>query len=179
MSAEETVVRVLLTLGVVAGVLALPKVWRGYFAQEVWFRGRRYTHGDAAFMLWGGPIARRGLARTYVPVLIGWCGVVVGLWVSAVNGGSAGQLAPVAAKVAALSAVAWFFFWLIPVITIILFNWPKFLVPPPQRSAKGALAERRSAGDIRRRTSRRDRGRTQPAATGRRGRGARPAGMAQ
>lgn len=144
MSAEDAVAGVLLSVGVVAGVLALPRVWRGYFAEEVRFRGRRYTHGDAAFLLWGGQIARRGLARTFVPLLTGWCGAVAGFWVSAVFGGSAGQYAPVAAKVAGLSAVAWFFFWLIPVITIILFNWPKFLVPPPQRGEKGVLAERRS-----------------------------------
>jgi hypothetical protein len=48
-------------------------------------------------------------------------------------------------------AVAWVFFGCFAVgfaltLSVIFFNWPRFIVPPPQRGECGALAEWRRRG---------------------------------
>jgi hypothetical protein len=146
MSAKEIVVGSLGALLGLAGVLMLPLVWRGWLARrEVRFRGRLYTHGDAAFMFWGGPIFRRGLARAFLPLLFAWGGGIAGYWVAMLNGGGAGAGAPHAAEVAGVVTAAWFMAWFVLAVSIVLFNWPKLMVPPGQRSEPGAIAEWRSA----------------------------------
>jgi hypothetical protein len=145
-SAKEIVVGVLGALLGLAGVSMVPVVWRGWLTRRgVRFRGRLFTHGDAAFMFWGGPIFRRGLARGFVPVTFAWSGAVVGYWIAALNGGAAGLNAPHAAKFAGLVTLAWFGVWFVAAVTVVLFNWPKVLVPPPQRGEPGAIAEWRAA----------------------------------
>jgi len=146
MSAQEIVVGVVGALVGLGELVMLPVVWRGWFTRrKTRFRGRLISHGDAAFMFWGGPIFRRGLARAFVPVMLAWCGGVVGYWVAALNGGAAGASAPDAAKVAAMVTAAWLGVWFVVAAAIVLFSRPKLLVPPPQRGEPGALAEWRSA----------------------------------
>lgn len=154
MSAELTVAGTFCAVLGGVSLAMLPAVWRGWFTRrKVRFQGRTYSHGDAAFMFWGGPVVRRGLARSFVPMAFGWCGAVAGFWVAVANGGVAGQDAPPAAKDAAVVAVVWFGLCLLVVIPIVLFNWPKLLVPPGQRADPGAIMEWRSSRRRRRRRS--------------------------
>lgn len=146
MSAKEIVVGTLGVLLGLAGVLMLPLVWRGWFTRrEVRFRGRLVTHGDAAFMFWGGPILRHGPARGFLPLMFAVWGGVAGYWVAMLNGGAAGPGAPHAAKVAGLVTGGWFGIWFLLAVSIVLFNWPKLMVPPGQRGEPGAIAEWRAA----------------------------------
>jgi uncharacterized membrane protein YjgN (DUF898 family) len=163
MSAKEILVGALGGLLGLGLLLMLPLVWQGWLARrEVRFRGRLMSHGDAAFMFWGGPILRRGLARCAVPLTIGWCGIVVGYWVAMANGGAAGASAPPVAKAAGVATAAWFAVWFVLAALIVLFNWPKLLVPPPQRAEPGAVADWRAVGRRRRRA------RSKPTASARR-----------
>jgi len=146
MSVQEIIVGVVGALVGLGELVMLPVVWRGWFSRrETRFRGRLISHGDAAFMFWGGPIVRRGLARAFVPVMLAWCGGVVGYWVAALNGGAAGARAPQAAKVAAVVTAVWFGVWLVVAAPVVLLNRPKLLVPPSQRGEPGAFAEWQSA----------------------------------
>ena len=102
-----------------------------------------YSHGDIAFMFWGGPAFRRGLARGFVPVTFAWCGAVIGYWVAALNGGSRPH-PPQTATFAGLAAIAWFGIGVVLAAVIVLFNRPKLIVRPGSAPSR-ALAEWRAS----------------------------------
>lgn len=149
MSGSEIVVGVLGALLAVGGLAMLPVVWRGWFTRrESRFRGQLRTHGELATIWWPfSETTRRGLLRGFVPMAFAASGAVIGYWVAALNlhGGVAGPYAPRVAKLAAYATVAWFAIGFLLMLTILFFNWPKWLVPPGQRAESGVVAEWRSA----------------------------------
>lgn len=131
---------------IVASIMVLPRWWRGWFDQrDVRFLGRRRTHGEMAFLLWpvNGPI-KRGLVRGLGVAAAGcWTGfLAAGLSYPVIHG--KGTLDAVLIGIFLL-LILFLFACFFTMITVILFNWPKSVVPPGRRDDPGALAEMRGA----------------------------------
>ena len=97
-------------------------------------------------MIWWpfGDATRRGAVRAFVAATFWWCGATVYYWASYLAADPAGP-ATRAWKLVAWIAVALTLAWFALVLTVMFFNWPKFVVPPPQRGEPGAVAEWRNA----------------------------------
>jgi hypothetical protein len=150
MSLSEVIVGVLITMMGIAGLIMLPRVWRGYFSQPApRFRGRDRTQGELAYIWWPfGDATRRGVIRGQVPVSFAVWGIVFGYWIALLPGRPS-HLSP-ATKAVAWGAIGWSVGWCVLFLTVMFFNWPKFVVPPSERGEPGAIAEWRQG-------SRRDR----------------------
>jgi len=145
MSASAIVTGIVSLLLGIVGLIMLPRAWSGYFTRrETRYRGRLRSHGELTYMWWPfGNATRRGLIRGFGPVAIAWCGAVIGFWVAELNGGQGPHPSHVA-KLAAVLTVVWVFVGLGLVLTIMFFNWPKIIVPPPHRAEPGAVSEWRT-----------------------------------
>ena len=145
MSANDIFVGV---VGAVMGLVVLtnvPRAWRGYWTrQQKRFGGRLRTHGELALIWWPfGDATRRGAIRGFVAVTLWWCGSTVFYWASFQGAGSASSSSRGWHVVAWIFAV-WSLASLALALTVMFFNWPKFVVPPPYRGEPGAVAEWRS-----------------------------------
>ena len=110
--------------GLLLGLTALPDVWRGQSpALKV-----------PAYWLWGDPLYRGGI-RAVPSIMIAL--LLVALGAAAVPFNQRGIVGD------------WFFFTLfiaaivavLMVLSVIMFNWPTFLVPPSMRGERGAIQE--------------------------------------
>jgi hypothetical protein len=145
-SASEIVVGIAITVMGLWGLILLPRVWRGYFLRPAKrFRGRDRTQGELAYIWWPyGDATRRGVIRGFVPVTLAVWGIVFGYWVVLLSPGRPGHLSPATTALGAF-AIAWSVGCGVLLLTVMYFNWPKFVVPPSQRSEPGAIAEWRMA----------------------------------
>ncbi len=145
MSASQVVVGIAITVMGLWGLVLLPRVWRGKFSRPApRFRGRDRTQGELAYMWWPfGDATRRGVIRGLAPLTFAVWGIVLGYWV-ALAPSRPGPLSPATRAVVGL-AIAWFGVCCVLLVTVIYFNWPKFVVPPTQRTEPGAIAEWRTS----------------------------------
>jgi hypothetical protein len=146
MSASEILTGTLITLIGIVGLIMLPSVWGGYFTRkQTQFRGQLRSHGELTYIWWPfGAATRRGLMRSFVPTIFAAWGIVIGYWVAELGGGAVGHLSGAGRLVVGLT-VAWFTLGFVLLLTVMFFNWPKFIVPPGQRNEPGAVGEWRSS----------------------------------
>jgi len=145
MSASDITLGVLGTLMGVVALISLPRTWRGYFIRaESRYRGKLRTHGELTFIWWPfGEATRRGAIRGVVALFFAWWAAMLGYWSLAVSTHSQGSVSH------ATRIFGWVFFACFAVnmvlcVTVMFFNWPKFIVPPHQRSELGAASEWRA-----------------------------------
>jgi hypothetical protein len=145
MSPNDIAAELIGTLLSLVGIASLPRVWRGFFARgDTRFRGRMRSNAELALLWWPfGEATRRGAVRGFVAALFWWCGGTIFLWASYLSANSTGS-GRLAWDVVAWIAVAWAMLWFALVLTVMFFNWPKLVVPPPQRGEPGAISEWRS-----------------------------------
>jgi hypothetical protein len=150
MSPSEIVSSVLLALAGVGGLIFTPQVWAGYLSRrETRFRQWVRSHGKLGYTRWPvGEVTRRGVLRGYVPVTLAVWGIIVAYWVKALSSQMPDDLPPTSRPIAWV-ALAWFILWLLVLLTVMLFNQPKFIVPPSHRDDAGAVGEWRSSGSRR------------------------------
>ena len=154
MSASDIVTGVFVTLIGLGSLIMLPRVWGGYLTRrETRFRGRIRSHGELTYIWWPfGDATRRGLVRGIVPMTFAVCGAVIGYWVmELIAGQGADRYDSHPARLAAGLTAAWFGIGWVLLLTIMFFNWPRFLVPPGQRDEPGAVAEWRAVRQRKRR----------------------------
>jgi hypothetical protein len=141
MSGQGVVVGVLAVLMGVWCLILIPRVWRGYLTRgETLFRGRQRTHGEFGLLWWPfGEATRSGAVRAFVAGTFWWCALTIFYWAS-YQGGTSGSTSTtwhvITWAFAALS-----FVWFALALTVMFFNWPKFIVPPGQRGEPGAAAK--------------------------------------
>ena len=142
MPISNIVVGVFGTLMGIWSLFLVPRAWRGYFTRrETRYRGQLRTHGELGLIWWPfGEATRSGAIRGFVVLTFWWCVALLGYWVIQVSQHSAGSVSHVTRIVAEL------LFGLCAVLfalalTVMFFNWPKFVVPPPSRGESGAVAE--------------------------------------
>jgi hypothetical protein len=147
MSASDTAAGIIGTLIGVWGLYLLPRVWRGYLERrETSFRGRLRTHGELGLIWWPfGETTRRGAVRGYVAIDLAWFAGVLGFWALQISIHSTDP-ASHSWRVIASVFLGCFAVGFALALTVIFFNWPKFIVPPSQRDECGALAEWRRRG---------------------------------
>ena len=152
MSASDIAAAVVGTLIGVGGLCLLPRVWRGYLQRrETRFRGQLRSHGELSLIWWPfGEVTQRGAVRGFVAMDLAWFAGVLGFWAMQLSDKLTGS-ASHAWRVVALVFLACFGAGFALFLTVMFFNWPKFIVPPPQRDDRGAFAEWRNT----RRSSRR------------------------
>ena len=127
----------------IGSLAMLPLVWRGYLGRRgAGGPNHMGTHGQIGMFWWPfGEATRRGAIRAFVPGLLVLWGAVAAYWASAARGDSTGQAPHADGVVQGIVVICGIGFLL--VLTVMFFNWPKFIVPPPQRNEPGALAEMR------------------------------------
>jgi hypothetical protein len=143
--ASELVAALLVFVICVGGLLILPRVWRGWFAEDgAGFRGSRRTHGEIPFFWWPyGEASRRDAIRGLVAAICAaWALLVAGV-VAVLSAHVSGRGVHVLHAVS-LIFIGIFVVFLILHFTVMLLNKPKFIVPPSQRAEPGVLAERSS-----------------------------------
>jgi hypothetical protein len=129
-------------LGIV-GLLMLPRIWHGWYQGEVILHGTRRTRGEAIFFWWPfGESSRRGAIRGVVAIIAAWWGALLAIAANEISLRTNGD-ASHGARIAALFLVACTILCFVLHLTVIFFNWPKFIVPPPQRNERGFLASHR------------------------------------
>jgi hypothetical protein len=136
---------IIATAGVAAicfgSLFILPRAWKGWYAEDSHgSRGPR-THGDIALFWWPfGAASRRGAIRGMIPAIAAaWTLLAAGITVRLpgfTNGNDQRVLRIVAITLLGCFAVA-----LALHVCVILFNRPKFIVPPPMRDEPGLLTE--------------------------------------
>ena len=134
----------------ISGLVILPRIWNGWFdRREVHSRGNVRTHGELAGSWWPfGPAGWRAATRAMVPIF----GCVWALILAAAAGAADEHLKGVAwdAMRSILIALAVAFLaGLALTIIVMMFNWPKFVVPPYLRDEPGLLAARKGRQRIR------------------------------
>ena len=121
----------------IAGWVNLPKYWRGQQAETL-------KHGFAVWAILGDGV-RRGVVRALLPAMIGFnFGVLfyaLNEW-SQVATGSTGEVVDRLTDGFAIAALV---MMMVPFFGVILFNRPKFMVPPYLRHERGALMPGRSS----------------------------------
>jgi hypothetical protein len=144
--ASELVATLIVLALCIGGLLILPRVWRGWFASEgAEFRGSRRTHGEIGFFWWPyGEASRRGVVRGLVAIICAGWALLLAAVAAAVSAHMPGRSAHIL-NVVALVFVGIFVLFLFFHFTVMLLNWPKFIVPPSQRREPGVLAERAAA----------------------------------
>jgi len=152
MSANDIAAGVVGTLIAVWNLYLLPRIWRGYLQRrETRFRGQLRSYGELSLMWWPfGEVTRRGAVRGFVAMDLAWFAGVLGFWAMQLSDKLTGSPSH-AWRVVALVFLACFGAGFALFLTVMFFNWPKFIVPPPQRDDLGAFAEWRNT----RRSSRR------------------------
>ena len=124
----------------IGSLVMLPLVWRGYLGRRAARAGRMGTYGQIGLFWWPfGAATRRGAIRAFVPGLLVWWGGVAAYWVSVARRDSAGPAPHADGVVQGIAVMCGVGFLL--ALTVVFFNRPKFLVPPPSRNEPGALAE--------------------------------------
>lgn len=152
MSATSLVAAAIVAAICLGSLAIVPRIWKGWYGKggaRLW--GARHTHGDIALFWWPfGDSTRRGAIRGLIAAICAaWCLFLSGIAAEAsvhVHGESSQVSKFIAFIFLGLAGVA-----LIMHFTVMLFNWPKFIVPPPQRDEPGALAGHgnRNSGDSR------------------------------
>lgn len=127
---------VMAVLGV-GGVLLLPRFWRGELTSM-------YEHASRDMWLWGEPL-RRGFIRGLHLGVLGTVVMVLAIFATA-DLEPTGSMGP-----AAGAALGMLFALLVLYGSVILFNRPRWVVPPHARTQPGAVHEWRA-----RRRERRD-----------------------
>jgi len=123
----------------VFGLLMLPRIWQGWYQGEITIQGRQRTRGQVILFWWPfGETSRRGAVRGAVAIISAWWGALLAIGANEIGLSTQGDVSH-AARTLALLFAASAILALIMHLTIILFNWPKFIVPPPQRSERGVL----------------------------------------
>lgn len=123
--------------------MMLPRIWRGWLIEKsLWYQGAWRTRGEVMFAWWPwGDTSRRGAIRGFVAtVFAGWAFAI-----AIVTGDASAYLhkgAAEAARILAFVFLGLFVVGLIIHFSVMLFNRPKFIVPPPQRNEPGVIAER-------------------------------------
>jgi hypothetical protein len=143
MSAAQVVATSFVFVICVGGAVILPRVWRGWYGEGNFpYRGSRRTRGQIAFFWWPyGDASRRGVIRGLpVTICAGWALLISGL--SAELTAEVSGEAALALHVVAIVFLILFGIALILNFTVIILNWPKFIVPPSQRREIGIFAER-------------------------------------
>lgn len=127
----------------VGGLLLLPRIWSGWFGQTATrSRGTLQTRGDRAFVWWPfGDASRRGAIRGLVAVIAAWWGGLLMITAMEVSLNSHGTVSH-AARITGLTFAALTGLAFLAAVTVMFFNWPKFIVPPSQRGERGILAQR-------------------------------------
>ena len=120
----------------VGGWVIMPKYWRGQRAEQ-------YEYGFAVWAILGDGV-RRGVVRALLPALIG-CDFAVlfyglGKWAETATG-SVREVTDTLAAGCAIAALV----MMVSFLGVILFNRPKFMVPPYLRHERGALMPGRSS----------------------------------
>ena len=120
----------------IAGWVNLPKYWRGQQAETL-------KHGFAVWAILGDGV-RRGVVRALLPAMIGFnflfFFVVLAVWAETATG-SVREVTDTLAAGFAIAALV----MMVPFFGVILFNRPKFMVPPYLRHERGALMPGRSS----------------------------------
>ena len=75
--------------------------------------------------------------------MVMWWGGVLSFWANFMSTHTAGPLSH-ALILGSRLCLIFVCTGLMLMLTVMLFNWPKFIVPPPQRSEPGAVAEWRA-----------------------------------
>jgi hypothetical protein len=132
------------------GFIVLPRVWNGWFdRREVRFRGEMLTHGELIGTWWPfGPGGWRAAARAMVPIFCGVWAMILAAAASAVDDHLKGAAWAAVRGVFITLAVA-ALASLVLALILMLFNWPKFIVPPYMRDEPGLLAARKARQRIR------------------------------
>lgn len=130
LSAVQMVALIVMAVLAVAGVLLLPRIWRGDLAS---------TYDDASrdVWLWGEPL-RRGFIRGLHLGILGTI-VLVFLVFTTADLEPTESVGPVAG-----TAVGLFFVLLALSGSVVLFNRPRWAVPPHARHQPGAVHEWRA-----------------------------------
>ncbi len=155
MSANDIAAGVVGTLIGVGGLYLLPRIWRGHLQRrETRFRGQLRSHGELGLIWWPfGEVTRRGAVRGFVAMDLAWFAGVLSFWAMQLSVHLTGS-ASHAWRVVALVFLACFGIGFVLFLTVMFFNWPKFIVPPPQRDQPGAVAECRDGRRARRQGAR-------------------------
>jgi hypothetical protein len=142
MSAPDIAAGLIGAVGSLIGLAVLPRVWRGLFAGKVPVRGRLRPSAELSLPWWPfGDATRRGAARGVIAGVLWWWGLTVFFWTYALD---AGQSRPAAYHVVITASEWWMLIWFAVMLSVMFFNWPKWIVPPVQRAEPGAVAEWRA-----------------------------------
>ena len=142
MSAPDIVAMVIGAVGSVIGLAVLPRVWRGLVAGKTRVGGRLRPNAELALLWWPfGDATRRGAARGFVAGVFWWWGLTIFYWTYTLG---AGQARPGAYHAVRTASEWWMLLWFAVMLSVMFFNWPKWIVPPVQRAEPGAVAEWRS-----------------------------------
>lgn len=128
--AVQVVALTVMAVLAVAGVLLLPRIWRGELAST-------YDHASRDAWLWGEPL-RRGVIRGLHLGILGTV-VLVFLVFATADLDPTGNMDPIAG-----AAVVLFCAVLVLYGSVILFNRPRWVVPPHARDQPGAVHEWRA-----------------------------------
>lgn len=143
MSVPDVVATALVIVICLGGLAILPRVWKGWYVEEATgFHPSRSTHGGIALFWW--PFGK-GSQCNFIRGLIPAIGAVWALLIAGLAARIASHVNDKAARALHITAVAFLACFVIALalhFTVVLFNQPKFLVPPPQRGDPGLLAAR-------------------------------------
>jgi hypothetical protein len=134
----------------ISGLVALPRIWNGWFdRRDVRFRGKTQTHGELIGSWWPfGPAGWRAATRAMVPIAFSVWAMILAAAVGAVDDHLRGFAWDAVRGVFIALAVA-FLVGLVLVVIVMLFNWPKFVVPAYMRDEPGLLTARKARRRIR------------------------------
>lgn len=137
LNALQMVALAVMAVLAVAGVVLLPRIWRGELAST-------YDHASRDVWLWGEPL-RRGFIRGLHLGILGTV-VLVFLVFATADLEPTESIGPVVG-----SALVLFFALLALYTSVVLFNRPRWVVPPYARDQPGAVREWRTRFRERRR----------------------------
>lgn len=130
LNAVQVVALAVMAALAVAGALLLPRIWRGKLASI-------YDRASRDGWLWGEPL-RRGFIRGLHLGILGTVVLVFLVFVTA-DLEPTGTMGPIAG-----TAVGLFFALLVLYGSVMLFNCPRWAVPPHARAQPGAVHEWRA-----------------------------------
>lgn len=131
LSAVQLVALILVTVLAVGAAVLIPRIWRGELVSV-------YEHASEGVWLWGEPLRRGFLRGLHLGILSAV--VLVFLVFATADLEPTGHIGPVVG-----TAVGAFFVLLGLNALVVLFNRPRWAVPPRYRDQPGAISEWRAA----------------------------------
>jgi hypothetical protein len=145
MSAADISKIAIAALCCVCCVALMPRVWRGWFAEEVYRHdGSKVMRGDLVLPWWPfSEASRRGVIRGLAAAIAAvWC--ILLAWVTAIIGENPNGALSHVMHTGAIIFLAGFAVFFVLHFMVVFFNRPKLIVPPSQRDEVGLLEKRRA-----------------------------------